>query len=154
MTNNPTQNNIPRSIYMRLILGDEQYEYIKDEVGVDNFLREQFANQNKMSDEMLIDKDIQKFSSNWFLFVEYYKTKLGKRVRDKDAIDKLKNKSGFESLEVLYKFRNKLFKADFNYDLEFKTELKERLRVLLRIVKHIKSEKRKKDSYLIKNKLW
>ena len=153
-TNQLQKNKIPRSIRMRLILGDEQYEYIKDEIGVENFLKEQFDNYYKEQDDIIANQDIKNFFVFWILIVSYYKFKFGKGVRDKDAVAKLKTLKNFKEIESLYRFRNNLFKFDFIYDDSFKKELKTNVNKLKKIVALINKERKKRDQRLIKNKEW
>jgi hypothetical protein len=153
-TNQPQKNKIPRSIRMRLLLGDEQYEYIKDEVGVEIFLKEQFDNYYKEQEDIINNQDIKNFFVFWILIVNYYKFKFGKGIRDKDAVGKLKSVKSFKEIEDLYSFRNNLFKFDFNYNDSFKKELKINVNKLKKIVTVINKERKKKDQRLIKNKEW
>jgi hypothetical protein len=150
----PQKNKIPRSIHMRLILGDEKYEYIKDEVGVENFLKEQFDNYYKEQEDIINNQDVRNFFVFWILIVSYYKFKFGKGIRDKDAVSKLKSFKGFNEIEYLYSFRNNLFKFDFDYNESFKKELKTNVSKLKQIVSVINKERRKRDQHLIKNKEW
>ena len=153
-TNSSQNNKLPRSIRMRLILGDEQYEYIKDEVGVENFLKEQFDNYYKEQEDIINNQDIKDFFVFWILIVSYYKFKFGKNIRDKDAVGKLKLLKDFAEIEDLYAFRNNLFKFDFNYDDSFKKKLKSNVSKLKKIVGVINKERRKRDKRLIENKEW
>jgi hypothetical protein len=139
---------------MRLILGDEQYEYIKDEIGVENFLKEQFDNYYKEQEDIVNNQDVKSFFVFWILIVSYYKFKFGKGIRDKDAVGKLKFLKGFEEIEKLYVFRNNLFKFDFNYNDSFKKELKINVNKLKKIVSLMNKERRKRDKRLIENKEW
>ena len=153
-TKSTQKSKIPRSIHMRLILGDEQYEYIKDEVGVENFLKEQFDNYYKEQEDIINNQDIKDFFVFWILIVSYYKFKFGKAIRDKDAVSKLKSTKNFTEIENLYAFRNNLFKFDFNYNVSFKNELKTNVSQLKKIITVINKERRKRDQHLIKNKEW
>ena len=152
--NQSQRNKLPRSIHMRLLLGDENYEYIKDDVGVENFLKEQFDNYYKEQEEIIKDKNIKDFFVFWILIVSFYKFKFGKNIRDKDAIDKLKKTKGFEQIEELYSFRNKLFKFDFDYNDTFKKELDKNVSKLSKVVGIINKKRKTRDKYLIKNKEW
>jgi len=139
---------------MRLILGDEDYEYIKDEVGVENFLKEKFDSYYKEQEDIIKNKSIRDFFAYWIQIVSYYKFKFGQRIRDKDAIQKLKEIRGFENIEGLYLFRNKLFKFDFNYNENFKKELKNNVHLLKSLVEIINNERKERDIFLIDNKEW
>lgn len=139
---------------MRMILGDEQYEYIKDEVGVENFLKQQFDNYYTEQEDIIDNQDVKNFFVFWILIVSYYKFKFGKGIRDKDAVGKLKSLKGFEKIEDLYAFRNNLFKFDFNYNDPFKKELKANVSKLKKIVAIINKERKKRDQRLIENKEW
>jgi hypothetical protein len=153
-TTQSQKNKLPRSIHMRMILGDEEYEYIKDEVGVENFLKEQFDNYYKEQEDIISNQDIKDFFVFWILIVSYYKFKFGKNIRDKDAVGKLKSLKDFTEIEDLYAFRNNLFKFDFNYDDSFKNKLKSNVSKLKKIVGVINKERRKRDKRLIENKEW
>ncbi|MCX6753245.1 MAG: hypothetical protein NTW62_02805 [Candidatus Nomurabacteria bacterium] len=153
-TNSSQKNKLPRSIHMRMILGDEQYEYIKDEVGVENFLKQQFDNYYTEQEDIIDNQDVKNFFVFWILIVSYYKFKFGKGIRDKDAVGKLKSLKGFEKIEDLYAFRNNLFKFDFNYNDPFKKELKANVSKLKKIVAIINKERKKRDQRLIENKEW
>lgn len=148
------KNKIPRSLRMRLILGDEQYEYIKDDIGIENFLKEKFDNYYKEQEDIINNQDIKNFFVFWILIVSYYKFKFGKGIRDKDAIGKLKSLKGFGEIEDLYSFRNNLFKFDFRYNDAFKKDLKTNVRKLKKIVTFINTERKKRDKFLIENKEW
>ncbi len=148
------KSKLPRSIRMRLILGDEKYEYIKDEIGVENFLKESFDNYYREQEDIISNQDIKSFFVFWILIVSYYKFKFGKNIRDKDAIGKLKFLKGFEKIEGLYTFRNNLFKFDFNYNDSFKKELKTNVNKLKKIVTAINKERKRREQRLIKNKEW
>ena len=139
---------------MRLILGDDQYEYIKDDVGVENFLKEQFDNYYKEQEDIISNQDVKDFFVFWILIVSYYKFKFGKNIRDKDAISKLKSLTGFKEIESLYSFRNNLFKFDFSYTDSFKEKLKINVSKLKKIVDHINTERRSRDKSLIENEEW
>lgn len=139
---------------MRLILGDEQYEYIKDDIGIENFLKEKFDNYYKEQEDIINNQDIKNFFVFWILIVSYYKFKFGKGIRDKDAIGKLKSLKGFGEIEDLYSFRNNLFKFDFRYNDAFKKDLKTNVRKLKKIVTFINTERKKRDKFLIENKEW
>lgn len=148
------KNKIPRSLRMRLILGDEQYEYIRDDVGIQKFLKEQFDNYYKEQEDIINNQDIKSFFVFWILIVNYYKFKFGKRIRDKDAIEKLKVLGGFKEIENLYSFRNNLFKFDFKYDNSFKKDLKTNVSKLKKIVSIINKERRARDQFYIENTEW
>jgi hypothetical protein len=139
---------------MRLILGDKNYEYIKDEVGVENYLKEQFDSYYKEQEDIIKNKSIRDFFAYWIQIVSYYKFKFGQRIRDKDAIQKLKDILGFENIEGLYLFRNKLFKFDFNYNENFKKELKNNVDLLKSLVEIINNERKERDTFFINNKEW
>ena len=152
--NQPQKNKIPRSIRMRLILGDEQYEYIKDEIGVENFLKEQFDNYYEEQEDIIDNQDIKNFFVFWILIVNYYKFKFGKKIRDKDAVGKLKSIKSFKEIEDLYSFRNNLFKFDFNYNDSFKKDLKINVNKLKKIVSYINKKRRTRDKFFIENTEW
>ncbi len=139
---------------MRLILGDDQYEYIKDEVGVENFLKEQFDYYYKEQEDIINNQDVKDFFVFWILIVSYYKFKFGKNIRDRDAINKLKSLKYFNEIESLYSFRCNLFKFDFNYTDSFRKELKINVSKLKKIVDHINKDRRSRDKSLIENKEW
>ena len=75
-------------------------------------------------------------------------------MRDKDAVQKLKELKGFEKIEDLYSFRNKLFKFDFNYDEQFKKDLKSNVMLLEALVNIVNNERKARDAFFVNNKEW
>jgi hypothetical protein len=147
-------SQLPRIIYLKMLYGDDYMDYIKDEVGVDTFLSNSLKKSNEKTDFLKNDKLVIEFATNWLVLTNYYKDKLGKNIRDKDAIAILEKEKNFKNIGNLYIFRCELFKADFNLDKKFNNKLKKNLLQLKKINKVIQSEKDSRNNHLIKNKVW
>ena len=152
--NKTTNTKTPRIILLKILYGDDFMDYIKDDFGVENFLKDILKGGDEKCYFLENNPKVKEFSANWFIVVDYYKSKFGKNIRDKDAIERLSNIMGFKSLPKIYDFRCRLFKADFSIDNEFKQELTENLSVLKKISKKILVDKKKINNYFIKNKDW
>jgi hypothetical protein len=144
----------PRIIHLKMLYGDEFIDYIKDEVGVDNFLKDVFARKEQQKNDFLLnDKKVETFLKRWAGFVHKYKNLYGQAVRDTDAIKKLKD-SGILADASLYAFRNKLFKADFELDKNFISELEHYTNKLIEADSSLDLSISKKDQNLIDSKMW
>lgn len=152
--NEKAGTGIPRILYLKLRYGDDFMDYIKEEVGVENFLRDKLSREDEKTSFLQNDLEVKEFSSHWFILTDYYKSKFGKRVRDKDAVDNLSKIYGFKILLKVYDFRCALFKADFYLNDKFRKDLTKNLLILKRITTKIVNEKQKKNEFLIKNKIW
>lgn len=134
--------------------GDDFMDYIKDEYGVDNFVRDILDKEDEKTHFLRDDQGVKEFSSHWIILTDYYKNKFGKGVRDKDAIGKLTNIEGFDLIDKIYNFRCELFKADFVLNEDFRKKLAENLTHLKTITQRLLREKRERNEFLIKNKEW
>jgi hypothetical protein len=128
--------------------------YIKDEYYVDKFIEEVLEKENSKTYFLMNDPGVREFSAHWLTFTDYYKDKFDKGIRDKDAIDKLKQTTGFKSVARLYQFRCKLFKADFILNNKFKMNLTKNIATLKKITTRLLDQKRKRNKYLIGNMEW
>jgi len=118
---------MPRIIYLKMLFGDDYIDYIKDEVGVDNFLKDVFTRKEEQKREFILNnKMVETFFKKWASFVHKYKNLYGQAVRDADAISKLQQ-VGVLVDDSLYQFRNKLFKSDFELNKMFEVELDENI---------------------------
>lgn len=148
------QNKIPRILALKLQYGDDFIDYIKDEYGVDNFVRDVLAKEDEKTHFLRDNQHVKEFSSHWIILTDFYKERFGKSVRDRDAINSLIKIRGFKSLSQLYDFRCELFKADFKPDDRFKKRLAKNLIELKKITHRLLEQKRKRNEYLINNKEW
>ena len=148
------RNKVPRIIYLKMAYGDDYIDYIKDEYGVENFLSDILKKEDEKTNFLKDNPDVKEFSVNWFILTDYYKSKFGKRIRDKNAIDNLMKIRGFKTLAKIYEFRCNLFKADFILNDKFKQNLSKNLILLRRITSRLLLQKQKKNDFLIKNKEW
>lgn len=145
----PKDAKLPRILILKLIYGDEFTDYIKDDYGVNKFLKKVFE------DEKIIflknSKDVIEFMINWTIFVYYYKNRLGRSIRDKEAMDILCKEEEFNKINEIYSFRCNIFKADFTVDENFQQKLKDYLKQLKRINTYIQNDKIK---YFVNSKVW
>lgn len=147
-------NGTPRIIYLKMLYGDDFIDYIKDEVGVDNFLKDIFERQEKQKNDFILnDKRVSNFFKQWAILVHKYKNLYGQSIRDKDAIDRL-IATGIIDNDSLYSFRNKLFKSDFNLDESFMNELDSNLTKLNLANSKLDLPLKEKDKKLINSKVW
>ena len=137
-----------------MIYGNDFIDYIKDDYGVERFLRDIFKERGAKGTFLKNDQRVKKFSANWIVFTDYYKNKLGRNVRDKDAIDKLSKEPRFKGLKRLYAFRCRLFKADFSLDEAFYVRLEKYLSLLQKLNRETLQARHKREQYLIKNTDW
>ncbi len=150
-----SQNHrIPRILRLKILYGDNFIDYIKDDYGVEKFLRDIFRDRGEKGTFLKNNQKVKKFAANWIAFTDYYKSRFGKNIRDKDAINKLSKEEKFNELEKLYSFRCKLFKADFSLEEGFYIQLKKYLLLLQKINRGILQARRKRERYLIKNTDW
>lgn len=145
---------VPRIVWLKILYGSDYIDYIKDTCGIDHFLKEIFKKDNDKNNFLQMNPTVKEFSAHWFIMTNYYKTELGQKIRDKDAIDKLSKKVGFKNLPKVYNFRCALFKADFFLDEKFESTLARNLILLSKMTKRILVQKQKKDKFLIENKEW
>ena len=146
--------SIPRILALKLDFGDNFVDYIKDEIGVENFLEEIFLQEeNKKRNFLLNNPQVIDFLKKWVIFVQKYKNLYGQHVRDADAITHLRT-TGILQDDSLYKFRNKIFKADFCPDEIFLSELVDYLKILEDADSKIDLEINQKNKELINNKIW
>ncbi|GEM_PF-2239542 len=145
---------IPRILRLKIIYGDDFIDYIKDDYGVEKFLRDIFRNRNAKGVFLKNNPKVKEFVANWIVFTEYYKKRFGKNIRDKDAINKLSAELKFGGLKRLYSFRCELFKADFSLDKAFSIRLEKYLTILKKMNSVIFKERRKREQYFIRNKDW
>ena len=148
------RRGIPRILRLKIIYGDDFIDYIKDDYGVEKFLRDIFRGRNAKGVFLKNNRKVKEFVANWIVFTEYYKERFGKNIRDKDAVDKLFQEQNFKGLKRLYSFRCELFKADFSLDKDFYTRLDKYLVLLRKINRTILQAQRKRERYLIKNNEW
>jgi len=147
-------NGVPRIVHLKALYGDEFIDYIKDDVGVDQFLKDVFTRKEQQKREFLLnDKNVERFLKKWASFVHKYKNLYGQSVRDKDAISSLR-KAGVLADNSLYEFRNKLLKADFEYGKSFVAELEENVKSLDEADSKLDLSLPIKDQKLIDSKLW
>lgn len=145
---------VPRIIYLKMLFGDEYMDYIKDEIGVDKFLQNSLGKEDSKSLFLKDSTEVKEFFVNWIIFTRYYKERFGKKVRDKDAVEKLSKEEEFNGLSDLYDFRCSLFKADFFVDEEFRNLLNRNLFLLKQMNKVILEENSERNQNLIENKVW
>ena len=150
----PQRRGIPRILRLKMIYGDDFIDYIKDDYGVERFLRDIFRGRNAKGVFLKKNRKVKEFVANWIIFTEYYKERFGKNIRDKDAVDKLFQEQNFKGLKRLYSFRCELFKADFSLDKDFYIRLDKYLVLLRKINRTILQAQRKRERYLIKNNEW
>lgn len=147
-------NGTPRIIYLKMLYGDDFIDYIKDEVGVDNFLKDVFERKEKQKNDFIIkDKRVAEFFKQWAIFVHKYKNLYGQAIRDRDAINKLIT-GGIIEDDSVYSFRNKLFKSDFDLNESFMGELDSSLTKLNLINSKLDLPLKEKDKKLIESKIW
>jgi len=147
-------NGTPRIIHLKMLYGDEFIDYIKDEVGVDNFLKDVFTRKEEQKrDFILNDKTAEIFFKKWASFVHKYKNLYGQAVRDADAISKLQQ-AGILADNSLYQFRNKLFKSDFEFNKAFVAELEENMKKLDEADSKLDLPLSGKDKKRIESKTW
>lgn len=148
------RNKIPRILYLKMLYGDDFMDYIKDEYGVDNFVRDVLEKEDGKTHFLKDDPEVREFSAHWLILTDYYKDKFGKGIRDKNAVERLMKIRGFKTVAKLYEFRCELFKADFILSDKFKKKLTKNLVLLKKITTRLLDQKRKKNEYLIGNKEW
>lgn len=148
------EKSIPRIIYLKAQYGDDFIDYIKDEVGVDNFLKDVFTRKEEQKRNFILnDKKVETFFKKWASFVHKYKNLYGQGIRDCDAISKLQQ-AGILADDSLYKFRNILFKSDFELNKEFVAELDENIIKLNEADSKLDLPISGKDKKLIESKTW
>lgn len=148
------RNKIPRVLYLKTLYGDDFIDYIKDEYGIDKFVKEVLEKEDNKIHFLKDDFEVKEFFAHWLILTDYYKDKFGKRIRDKDAVDKLMQIRGFKAVAKIYKFRCELFKADFTLNDKFKNKLTKNLVVLKKIITRLLDQKNKENKYFIENKEW
>lgn len=148
------KNKIPRIFYLKIRYGSDLIDYIKDDYGVERFVEEELAKADTKQEFYKSNPLVKEFALQWLLFVDYYKSRFGQSVRDKQALDKLVKEKRFHKIFSIYDFRCRLFKSDFSPNIGFKEELKKFLKLLTGINAAIFAEKQKRVKYLIKNKEW
>lgn len=148
------KSGIPRILRLKMIYGDDFIDYIKDDYGVERFLRDIFRYRNSKGFFVKNNPKVKEFVANWIVFTEYYKNRFGKSIRDKDAIEKLSKETEFNGLTRLYSFRCELFKADFSLDKAFSIRLKKSLILSQKMNRVVLKKRISREQYLIKNKDW
>lgn len=146
-------NKIPRILYLKLMFGSDLIDYIKEEYGIENFLNDIFRQEDERI-AFLAGEKIKEFTTQWIIFTDHYKKLFGKKIRDKDAINKLSKEKKFKDISELYSFRCKVFKSDFVKDEKFISDLNFYLKLLIKINKVIIKKRKNQRDWLIQNKFY
>lgn len=148
------KKKISRILYLKIFYGDEFIDYIKDDYGVERFLREELDKEDVKSRFFKTTLLVKEFTTQWLIFTAYYKNRFGQQIRDKDVVSKLSRENKFKKIPNLYSFRCRLFKSDFFPDDSFYNELKTNLALIKKLNSDIFKRKEKRNKYFIENTKW
>lgn len=152
------QNKIPRIIYLKMFFGDDYIDYIKDDYGLEKFLKEKLESGRKIKfakrNFFETTETVKDFAVQWLIFTDYYKDRFGQGVRDKDATKRLAKEKRFKNITKLYKFRCQLFKSDFSVNKDFLAKLSKWVFYIKKLNMLNFKDAEARDRYLLKSKEW